>query len=171
MTFTDLKKSMYSPTYGIKKSISDTISNNVSDIECLIWNIWSHFYCINHSSLARRHELQWKILFQNLKNSMYSSSYVFKWHKSFIFGNHFNDSDIRGLCQKNAAILLIEYLIVDMTNKKIIFYTKKCHHELWMAISGKNIQSLYHFKEWQWHRKADMKKIKPILLSILFYIS
>jgi len=30
----------------------------------------------------------------------------------------------------NAAILLIEYLIVDMTNKKIIFYTKKCHHEL-----------------------------------------
>jgi len=46
MTFTDLKKSMYSPTYGIKESISDTISNNVSDIECLIWKIWSNSYCI-----------------------------------------------------------------------------------------------------------------------------
>jgi len=56
---------------------------------------------------------------------MYSSSYVFKWHKSFIFGNHFNDSDIEGLYQKNAAILLIEYLIVDMTNKEKYFLDKK----------------------------------------------
>jgi len=56
---------------------------------------------------------------------MYSSSYVFKWHKSVIFGNHFNDSDIEGLYQKYAAILLIEYLIVDMTNKEKYFLDQK----------------------------------------------